>query len=229
MEAEGQHDQPDFGRESFWVHRGQTFTNITSADPETRTLRGVEIFERATSGRIVRVIRADEVHVAEDGTWQLDRADVWHFDPDDTTRDPRFEPGTALTLHPGARQRGMLLGADPGMLPIRDLRRYLDGNPKETASGLRRLRARFHERLSSPWLVFVFAWLALPFALRVDRRGRFAGPAAAAVATLGAYFLLESAGTTISIRELMPVGLTPWLMMATALMGGAIALRVRAR
>jgi lipopolysaccharide export system permease protein len=228
-EAEGSHDQPDFGREAFWYHRGRMITNITSADPEARTLHGVEIFERTEGGRVTRVIRTDRVQVDAEGVWHMDAADVWTFDAEDTTRKPQFDAKTSLALHLDARQAGALLGADPGMLPIRDLAHYLEANPKETPSNLRRLQARFHDRLSSPWLVVLFGWLALPFALRVDQRGRIGGPAAAAVATLGGFFLLRSAGATISRQEFLPVGITPWIMLAIAFAATGIALRVLRR
>lgn len=226
-EAEGSPGQPDFEREAFWYHRGRTITNITSADRETRTLHGVEIFERAETGRVTRVLRADDVHIDEEGTWHLPHAAVWTFDAQDTAAEPRFEPNISLTLRLGVQEGGALLNADPGLLPIRDLTRYLGGDPKETPSKLRRLKSRLHERLSSPWLVLLFTWLALPFALRVDHRGRFVAPAAAAVATMGCFFLLRSAGMMLSRQELLPVAVTPWFMLAAVGLAGAVALARR--
>jgi lipopolysaccharide export LptBFGC system permease protein LptF len=228
-EAEGSHDQPDFGREAFWYHKGRTITNITSADPESRTLQGVEIFERGPNGTISRVIRGERVKIADDGVWHLENASIWTFDPEDTTKHPSLEENSSIALDLDSVHGDVLLGADPGILPLRALANYLDTDPSQTSSNLRRLRGRFHERLSSPWLVFVFAWLALPFALHVDQRGRFSGPAAAGISTLGIFYLLQSAGTTISRQELLPVGLTPWLAIFMTLLGTSIALRSRAR
>lgn len=225
--AEGGRDQPDFGREAFWYHRGRIFTNITSADPETRTLRGVEIFERAPGGRIVRVMRSDRVRIGDDGVWHLEDAAIWRFDPDRATRDPSYEETPSMSLRLDAQQGGVLLSADPGLLPLGDLRRYLDARRGERSSTLRRLRSLLAERWSSPWLVAVFAGLALPFALRVDARGRFGAPAAAAVATLGLYFLLETAARTMARQELLPAGLAPWLLIGATCAGTAIALAGR--
>ena len=58
-EAEGDPDAIDFGRSAFWHHKGRTITNIRFADPETRVLHGVEVFERGPGGTVVRVIRSD--------------------------------------------------------------------------------------------------------------------------------------------------------------------------
>lgn len=227
-QTRGSHGQPDFGREAFWYHTGRTITNITSADPETRTMRGVEIFERGASGTIIRVIRVERVQITDDGVWRLENAAIWTFDPEDTTRQPNFSENHSMALDLDMLRGDVLLGADPGNLPIRALANYLDDNPRETPSNLRRLRGRYHERLSSPLLVIVFGWLALPFALRVDERGRFGAPATAAIATLGIFFLLQSAGATFSRQDLLPVGLTPWLAILVVSIGTAIALRKHA-
>ena len=132
-----------------------------------------------------------------------------------------------MALDLDALHGDVLLGADPGILPLPALAEYLDASPRESSSNLRRLKSLYHERLSSPWFVVVLGWLALPFALRVDQRGLFGGPAVAAVATLGVFFLMQSAGRTISRQELMPVGLTPWLAIGLVLLGTAIGLRRR--
>ena len=224
-ETPGSHDQPDFGRKAFWYHKGRTITNITSADLESRTLRGVEIFERGPKGTVIRVVRVDRVQISSDGVWHLEKAAVWTFDPEDPTARPRLEENISMALNLDALHGNVLLGADPGILTLPALTEYLEANPRDTSSNLRRLRSLYHERLSHPWLVLVFSWLALPFALRVDQRGLFGGPAVAAVATLGVFFLVQSAGTTMSRQELLPIGLTPWLAIGLVLLGTAIALR----
>jgi len=224
-DSDGSHDQPDFSRKSFWYHKGPTITNITFADPETRTLHGVEIFERGPNGSIVRVVRVDRVWISTDGVWHLENAAVWSFEPENPTAQPRLEQNVSMALDLDALHGDVLLGADPGMLTLPALAEYLETSTTETSSDRRRLQSLYHERLSRPWLVFVFGWLALPFALRVDERGLIGGPAAAAVATLGAFFLVQSGGMTVSRQELLPIGVTPWLVIALVLLGTAIALR----
>lgn len=218
-------DQPEFGRTAFWYHKGRTITNIASANPETRTMYGVEIFERSAAGTVVRVMRADRVQIAPDGVWHLEDARIWTFDPNQPIARPILEQSQSIALDLDAIGGDALLAADPGILPLPALARYLEAHPQETPSNLRRLANLYHERLSSPWLVLVFAWLALPFALRVDRSGHFAGPAATGFATLGVIFLVQSAGNTISRQALLPVGLIPWLAILVIVVGTAFALR----
>ena len=70
-------------------------------------------------------------------------------------------------------------------------------------------------------------WLALPFALQVDRRGRMAPAAAAALAALTAFFLLANAGNTLTRLAFLPVGVAPWTtpLLFMVLAGIALARR----
>ena len=224
-------DQINFRRDAFWFHRGSTITNVGHSDPETRTLYAVEIFERSPTGAVIRVVRADRVQITEDGLWHIEDAQIWKFDADDISADPILENSTSAILDLDSLGGDLLLGADPELLPLADLSRYLESTPQETSSTLRRARLRYHERLSSPWHVLVFAWLAMPFALRIDERGHIAGPAAAAVVALGLFFLVESAGNTLAREALIPIWITPWLNISffslAAAIGVALAHRSR--
>ena len=69
--------------------------------------------------------------------------------------------------------------------------------------------------------------LALPFGLRVDRRGRIAPAAAAALAALTAYFLVSNAGTALTRLAILPIGVASWTppLLFTVLAGVALARR----
>lgn len=220
-------EQIDFGRKAFWMHAGPMITRVGGADPVSRTLHDVEIFERSATGAVVRIIRTDRVHVEPDGHWRIEDARTSKFDPRDAEADPVYAASTAVELDPNAMNANVLRGADPTHLPIRSLARYLAADPTDPPSTLRRMRARLHERLASPWLVLVFAWLAIPLGLRVDQRGRVAGPAVASIVVLALFFVTQSAGQTLAQQQLFPVGLTPWLTMAIFSAAAAVALRLR--
>jgi lipopolysaccharide export system permease protein len=217
----------DFSREAFWYHKGRTITNISRADPETRTLHQVEIFERGLNGVIIRVIRADHVRIGTDGVWHIEDASIWRFDPEKPLRHPDLREHVSMALDLDALHGDAMLAADPALLPLPELAGYLERNAQsqETTSTGRGLASRYHDRLSQPWLVLLFAWMAMPFALRINESGRFGRPAAKAVAILGLFFLLQSAGTTLARQALFPLGATPWLMIALFGFGTAIALR----
>lgn len=217
----------DFSRDAFWYRMGRTITKVTRADPQTRTLHGVEIFERDEQGLVRRVIRTPEVLIDHDGVWRIQQASIWHFDPADIESQPVLEEGVTLTLDLDTLKGDRLLGADPALLPLPDLARYLKESAPHTSSARRRLENRYHERRANPWLVLLFAWMAIPFALRIDERGHYVRPAIAAVATLGLYFLIESAGRTLTLQELIPAGLTPWVPMGLFAIASALAIRRR--
>lgn len=219
----------DFGGEAFWFQRGPLITNAAYADPTTRELFDVEIFERSPLGSIVRVIRTDRVLITESGLWKIAAATVWRFDPRDPEVDPIVKRDVPLELDFEALRSGLLLGADPMLLPLPVLARYLEKISSENSATLRRVRSRYHERLASPWLVLLFAWLAMPFALYVDERGRIAAPAVAAVATIALFFVIGSAGQTLAQEEIIPIGWTPWFTMGFFALITGLGLRLRSR
>lgn len=217
----------NFGQEAFWYHNGPMITNVGYADAESRTLFEVEIFERGPSGSIVRVIRTDRVQIRSDGGWQMESAQIWQFDPSVLDRDPIVRRNVPLTLDIDTMSGDTLLAANPALLPLPSLARYLDSHPSDHSSAFRKIRERFNERLARPWLVLVFAWLAIPFALRVDHRGHVASAAVAGVVTLAFFFVAQTAGRTLAQQELIPAGITPWITIATFSLLPALALGLR--
>jgi len=225
-EERGDRQEIDFGRRAFWHRSGRAIINIDEADPRHRILRGVEIFERGEDGLIVRVIRADRVRIERDGRWVIEDASIWRFDPLDPTAPPRLDTRERVDLDLDTLGGDALLSADPALLPLPLLRRYLESRPAgENSSRLRRIEGRYHERLSSPWLLLIFAFLAVPFGLQVGRDGRFVRPAIEGVAGVGTFFVLRSAGEALAQEEFIPVGLSPWLMIGLSIAGSTWLLR----
>lgn len=218
-------DEIDFGRKAFWYHKGSTITNVQKADPRTRTLHGVEVFERGPDGLVTRVIRARRVRITPDGVWQIENGRIWTFDPANPADPPLLRENVSIDLDLDALGGDALLGADPSLLPLPALARHLEADTEDTGANRRRLIDRYHERLSQPWLVVLFALLALPFGLRVDQTGRLVRPALESVVVLALFFLLRSAGTTLAQEQLFPVGVTPWLSIGVFGAASVLALR----
>lgn len=214
----------DFAQRAFWVQRGPFITNVGHADPETRMLFDVEIFERSESGGIVRVLRSPEVEITPSGAWRMAHADEWRFDPMEFAGDPEWRRRDALVLDLDTTDASLLVAADPALLPLPQLAEALDGTEDASSRSDQRLRHRFHERLSRPWLVLLFAGLAMPFGLRVDERGRIAGPALAALAGLALFFVTQSFARTLSIQGWLPIVAPTWgaigLFCVLAAVGG---------
>jgi len=221
-------DQIDFRRSAFWYHKGPSITNIRQADPATRSLYGVEVFERGPDGSVVRVIRSEIVRIEPDGTWRFEEATVWAFDPRSPDARPRFYRGVSVALDLASLGGDTLLAADPALLDLPDLADYLESAEPASPTNRRRLEGRFHDRLSRPPLVLLFTWMALPFALRVDGRGLIARPALAGVVALALFFLARSAGTTLAREGLIATGPTPWLTILAFALASGLGLRRRA-
>lgn len=231
-DEESDRDPIELERRAFWYHRGPIITNIGYADPDTRTLHDVELYERGVgdgSGRILRIVRAPDVQILEDGRWRFEHASVWHFDPADPLAEPRFERAAGLELDLDSVPRNTLARADPAILPLPALARHLArASENAPAESRRRLAEVYHERLSRPCWVIALSWIALPFALRVDRRGRMAPAAAAALAALAAFFLIANAGATLTRLAYLPVGVTAWAIpLSFMLLAGLALLRRR--
>ncbi|MBY0400230.1 LptF/LptG family permease [Myxococcota bacterium] len=218
------------GRRGFWYHRGPIITNIGHADPDSRTLHDVELFERGLgdeSGTILRIIRAPSVHVLADGRWHFERAAVWRFDPSDPFAEPRFTSTQELELDLEALPRNPLTQADPAIAPLATLARYVARSTELPAHESRRLVQAYHERLSRPASLVALCWLALPFGLQVDRRGRFAPAAGASLLALACYFSLANAGSALTRLGSIPVGVSCWAIPLLAVVLGSLAVRRR--
>lgn len=213
-DEEADRDPIDLERRAFWYHRGPIITNIGYADPDRRMLHDVELYERGVgddSGRILRIVRAPDVQILADGRWRFEHASVWRFDPADPLAEPRFERAMGLELDLDSVPRNTLARADPAILPLPALAEHLARESQNgPVEGRRRLAEVYHERLSRPFWVLALGCLALPFALRVDRRGRMAPAAAAALAALAVFFLIANAGTTLTRLAFLPVGVAAW-------------------
>lgn len=217
----------DFGQKEFWFQKGRTITNVAQADAASRILDDVEIFERGVEGRVERVIRAERVRIADDGRWQVENARIWSFDSAVPDAPPLLEKHPSIVLDLESLGGDALLGAEPGLLPLRSFMRYLDGRGEHLPSRERQLMQRLHQRLSRPWLVLLFAWIALPFALLIDQAGRFIGPALEAAATLGLFFLSRGAGETLVHQGLAPASWATWIPIGLFAATAAFALRRR--
>ncbi len=233
--AEARVDRNDFDleRRAFWYHKGPIITNIGYADPTTRTLHDVELFERGMgddSGRILRIVRAAEVRILPNGVWSFERASVWRFDPADPFGEPRFTPTVGLEIDLDSIPEDTLARADPAILPIRALADHLERVSADPSSPPdRRLEEVLHERLSRPWRMLALCWLGVPFGLRVDRRGRIAPAAAAALLALTAYLACSSGASALTRLGGLPVGVATWAVPTLFALLGALVFPRRPR
>jgi LPS export ABC transporter permease LptG len=217
-----------FRRGAFWYHSGRSIYNIMSADSETNTLRGVEIFRRTERGRLEQNIWADEVHVLPDGTWHMERANVRHFDPEHPAKETRVEIGIPLDLQVGKDRDLLLRQTDAASLSLPALAEYLDRHTDDQHSGSRanrrRLHALLHHRISEPMLVVLFTLLAMPLAFRVTPGSSLAPASIFAIVTLSAFFLLRSLAGSLADEGLLSGPVAVWTLISAFALWGSFGL-----
>lgn len=211
----------DYRRGSFWYHRGRMIYKVRGADPDTRTLEGIALFERNREGRLVRSVLADRARIGDDGVWRFENAVIREFEPDRPGTPPRTRAQTeaALALALEADQEA-LLGADAGLLPIARLRDYIAMRSRE-GEPVQRLVAVLHQRLADPLAVLLCALLGIPLGLRVEQTRAFGRPAILGIGILAMYFLLRTVGHTLATEGVVDPAVPSWAVaVAFAGVGG---------
>jgi lipopolysaccharide export LptBFGC system permease protein LptF len=205
-------DQLEFRRGSFWYHKGPYVYNVRDADPQSRQLRGVAIFELDRRGRLVRSIQAPSARIDEAGRWQLDDAVIRRFEPGAPDAPVSFERLAREELVLTGEQSALLDAGVQG-LSITDLREYRDDRAAEDPEAIR-AQALLHDRLTEPLSAFVFVLLAIPLGLRVEHTRSLAVPALQGVGALFAFWTLREYGVTLASQGVLAPAVTPWLILA---------------
>jgi len=206
-------------RGSFWHGSGDTIYNVRDADPAARSLEGVTILELTPQGRLRRSVQAPRARVARDGRWILEDALLRRFEGSALDA-PATERARSLVLAAPRKSDKLLLDEKASTLSIADLETAIRARGGDGGE-VRRFRALLHERLTDPVTVLLFAWLAIPLALRVEQTRSLAAPALQGVVVIVAFFFLRNLGGTLASQGAVPATLTPWaILMAFAAFAG---------
>ncbi len=211
-------------RGAFWHHSGSVIYAVRDSDPVTRTLVDVTVLELAPEGRLARSLHAPRATVQDGQRWQLHDVTVRRFDPSRAIAAPQTEHVPELSIAVAAKSDKVLLDERASTLSIADLQHAISARSRQ-GHDAGRFRSLLHERLSDPVTVLLFAWLAIPFALRVEQRRSLAAPALQGVVLLVVFFFVRNLGTTLAAENVTPPALTPWLILAAFAGFGALQLR----
>jgi lipopolysaccharide export system permease protein len=209
----GDPERVTFRRGSFWYHRGEAIYNVRDAMPEKRMLRGVSLYELSPRGLLLRSVQAQRVRVTQDHRWEFLNATVRRFDPARSDRGPSVERPQELSLDLGHAIDAALLSATPATLSLPHLREFIAFRNAEGLSTSRHL-ALFHARLSEPLGVLLFALVAIPFGIGVERSRSLLGAGLRGVLWVAAYL-----GARLATAVFAPAGATaasaaPWIVLA---------------
>jgi lipopolysaccharide export system permease protein len=199
-------------RGGFWYQRGPLFFHVQEADREDRSLFGVTVYERDANGRLIRSIDAATAHIADDHRWHLRDATVRRF-PADPAAAPEVHHAPEMVLDMASEQDLSLLDADAESLSLFGLSEYIDAVVREGRNPVR-YRALFHARLADPLSVLVFALLAAPLGLAVERSRSLAGAAVKGIALIAVFYTLQTSAVLFATGGIAAAVLGPWFVLA---------------
>ncbi|MCP3985178.1 MAG: YjgP/YjgQ family permease [bacterium] len=197
---------------SIWYHTGRYIYNIQDPRPEGETVHNVRVFERDDAGRLIRLIHAKEAERLAPRRWNFKDATVRSFDPIDPKNPPQVERAKEIELELGEDRTPHLQQAELVVLPLGTLAKYVKavlaegGNPG-------RARSLLHSRLTIPFLVILFALLAVPLGMSVEQTRSLAMPALQGVGLLFVFLLLREYSASFGARGALSAALAPWLTL----------------
>ncbi len=198
---------------SFWYQRGRLLYNVQSADRETRTLHDVRVYERDDEGRLRRAIHAESARISSDHRWELHRATIRSFDQADPSAAPTLERREQTLLDVASEQDLALLDADASTLPLPELSAYVQAMDRSGRDSTR-YRALLHARLAEPLTLPLFALLALPLGLAVERTRSLAIAALQGIALLGAFYGVSSTTQILAAGGVAAAVPAPWIVLS---------------
>jgi LPS export ABC transporter permease LptG len=201
-----------FRQGSFWYQRGTEIYNVKDADRKSGILHDVSVFKLNPQGRLVRSIRANRVEVQEDHRWRFLDAIERTFDPVQPEQPPNTSPLGEWYRDVAAEKDLAMLEASTRTLSLPNLRDYIALQSREgrEAGGY---RALYHARLAEPLTVLLFALLAIPLALSVERSRSIATAALFGITLLAVFYTVRTTANIFASSGYPPAALSPWLIL----------------
>ncbi len=208
------------GSGTIWYHTGRFVYNIRSPDPKQETVQDIRVFERNEAGRLIRLIRAKAARREAPGVWQFRGATIRRFDPAAPDAPPSVEHSPAITLELAEDRSPRLLRAELATLPIGTLARHVIAarGSGDAAPGA---EALLGQRLSIPFMVILFALLAVPLSLRAEQTQNIALPAVQAALILILFLTAREYVPRFATLGSLAASLAPWFVLTAFFAFGA--------
>lgn len=186
---------------------GRTLINFLQFDPDTATLVRPSLYVFDENLNLRSRFMASRAFY-KDGRWQAEEAWSRRFLVDGT---PDFTPRRTGDVELPIAVKPSYFGREyrkPSQMSFGELRGYI---ASLRGSGYRvdRLLVQLHQKLAYPLSIVLLAWLALPFAFRLGRRGTVMGVALALGLGM-AYFSVTAFITKLGEASLLPPVLAAW-------------------
>ncbi len=206
-------NEVSYRRGSFWYHRGRTFYNVTDADKRAGTLRGVSVYELDARGRLLVSLRAERVRVQEDDSWLMTDAVRHRFDPSSPAARPIREILDVALVDATHRGTLSLMDARENSLSLLELMEVVELRNAEARNALR-FRAMLQSRFATPLTVLLFALLAIPLGLSVERNRSMAVSALYGLFAIALFHACWRTGTLLARNGFEQAVMAPWLVLA---------------
>jgi lipopolysaccharide export LptBFGC system permease protein LptF len=118
-----------------------------------------------------------------------------------------------MALDAASERDRALLDADAESLSLFGLSEYIDAVIREGRNPVR-YRALFHARLADPLSVLVFALLAVPLGLAVERSRSLAGAAVKGIALIAVFYTLQTSAVLVATGGIAAAVPGPWVVLA---------------
>ncbi|MFP8881802.1 MAG: LptF/LptG family permease [Myxococcota bacterium] len=212
-----------FRQGSFWYHRGDSIYNVQNADPQTRILHGVSVFELGPTGRLLKSVRSQRVEVSEGNRWRFHDAIERTFDPSRPAAPPQTERLRTLDRAVASERDLALLDKSAKTLSLLNLRDYISAQIRDGRDS-HRYQAQFHARLAEPVTVLLFALLAIPLGLAVERTQSLATSALVGIVLIGVFYTFRTAVDVFAASGVTSAIVGPWMIMVAFFGYGALQL-----
>lgn len=219
--ADDAEQEVSFRRGSFWYHRGRTLYNVQEADPATRTLRGVQVFETTPAGRLHQSMQAEVVRVDDQHRWHMQNATLRTFDPERPTLAPAIEHLANTVLAVASERDLILLRARANTLSLFELREYIRARAEEGRDN-ERYREMMHARIAAPITVLAFSLIAIPLGLAVERRHSLPVAAVFGIAILGLFYTARTTASLLVTSGVPASAYGPWFLLAALFAFGTL-------
>jgi len=180
-----------------WYHAGRVVYSARDADAQGERVRDIHVFERDEHGRLLRHIHAEAAERLSPQRWRFQQAVVRSFDPADPSAAPRFERAEDVTLELAADRTPRLHPDELAALPLPTLAEYV-GSVLAAGASPGPARSVLHERVTAPALALLFALIAVPLALSIERSGGLALPALQGVLLAAAFLFVRGGGAGLT-------------------------------
>jgi lipopolysaccharide export system permease protein len=201
-----------FRQSSFWYQRGNAIYNIQEADQDSRILYGVSVFELNPQGRLIRSIQAEQVEVGNDDRWLIRDGTERTFAPSRPADPPKTTRLRNWHRDVSAEKDLAMLESSAKTLSLPNLGKYIEAQLREGRNATRFL-ALYHSRLSEPLSVLLFALLAIPLALAVERSRSIAASALIGIVILGIFYTARTAADMFTASGFASTIISPWIIL----------------